>query len=262
MVVLDECTPYNVSKDYTARSMEMSHRWGLRSLSEFHRITDGSQRLYGIAQGGVHEDLRDESTDFLNSNNFFGHAIGGSLGADKEQMHHIVAYTATKLDSKRPIHLLGIGGLKDIIWGVEQGIDTFDCVHPTRLARHGGALVKGGDADGKEHINLRNGRFRDDSTPIEEECDCYTCRHYSRGYLHHLLKAGEIVALTLLTIHNVRFMNRYMEAIREAIAAGSLEPIKKQWLDDRPLSKLAHVKQLPPRVGFGQRSVILQSEVR
>jgi len=232
IVVLDECTPYNVSKDYTARSMEMSHRWGLRSLSEFHRITDGSQRLYGIAQGGVHEDLRDESTDFLNSNNFFGHAIGGSLGANKEQMHHIVAYTAAKLDSKRPIHLLGIGGLKDIIWGVEQGIDTFDCVHPTRLARHGGALVKGGDADGKEHINLRNGRFRDDSTPIEEECDCYTCRHYSRGYLHHLLKAGELVALTLLTIHNVGFMNRYMEAIREAIAAGSLEPIKKQWLNN------------------------------
>jgi queuine tRNA-ribosyltransferase len=230
VLVLDECTPFNVSKDYTARSMEMSHRWALRSLMEFKRITDGLQRLYGIVQGGVHEGLRDESVDFLNRNRFFGHAIGGSLGSDKEQMHYIVSYTAKKLDPARPIHLLGIGGIRDIFWGVEHGIDTFDCVHPTRLARHGGALIKGGDIDGKEHINLRNGRFKNESLPVEENCDCYTCSNFSRGYLHHLLKAGELVALTLLTIHNVRFMNRCMHAIRGAISKGNLQEVAKVWL--------------------------------
>lgn len=230
IVVLDECTSYHVTKNYTRRSMEMSHRWALRSLNEFNRINDGSQQLYGIIQGGVYEDLRNEGIDFVNSTNFFGHAIGGSLGAAKEQMYEIVDYTASRLSPDRPIHLLGIGGIRDIFSGVKQGIDTFDCVHPTRLARHGGALIKGGEESGREHINLKNGRFKLDKGPIEEACDCHTCKHYSRSYIHHLLKAQELLAMSLVTIHNVRFMNRCLEAIRTGIETGTLDEVEKEWL--------------------------------
>ncbi len=217
ILVLDECTPFNVSKEYTMKSMHMSHRWAIRSLKEFDRLDDGTQKLYGIVQGGIYQDLRDISTDFINNNNFFGHAIGGSLGASKEQMYEIVAYTASKLTPQRPIHLLGIGGLKDILWGVQQGIDTFDCVHPTRLARHGGALKPGGDGFGKEHINLLNAKYKIDNAPIDDSCICYTCQNFSKGYIHHLLKAKELLAFTLITIHNVNFMNKFMLDIRNAI---------------------------------------------
>ncbi len=230
IVVLDECTPYNVTKNYTRRSMEMSHRWAIRSLNEFNRITNGEQRLYGIVQGGVYQDLRNEGIDFVNSTKFFGHAIGGSLGATKEQMYEIVGYTAARLSTDRPIHLLGIGGIRDIFSGVKHGIDTFDCVHPTRLARHGGALVKGGSDTGREHINLRNSKYKLDKEPIEPGCDCSTCSSYSRSYLHHLLKAQELLALSLITVHNVRFMNRCLEAIREGIANCNLDEVEKEWV--------------------------------
>jgi queuine tRNA-ribosyltransferase len=140
IVVLDECTPFNVDKNYTAESMRRSHRWAIRSLKEFVKTNTGSQALYGIIQGGIYEDLRDESTDFINNHAFFGTAIGGSLGASKKDMHDIVAYTRARVRDDRPVHLLGIGGVRDIFHGVRQGIDTFDCVHPSRLGRHGGAL--------------------------------------------------------------------------------------------------------------------------
>lgn len=219
IVVLDECTPFSVDKSYTSRSMELSHRWALRSLAEFERFDNGKQALYGIIQGGVYEDLRKEGCDFVNSQPFFGHAVGGSLGATKEQMNKVVSFTVPKLDQSRPIHLLGIGGIDDIILGVEAGIDTFDCVHPTRVARHGGALVTGGE-EGRDHINLRNSRFRLDQNPLEDRCDCSTCRNFSRSYLHHLLKAQEVLAIALITMHNVRFMNRLMESIREWLRSG------------------------------------------
>jgi queuine tRNA-ribosyltransferase len=141
IVVLDECTPFHVEKEYTTESMRRSHRWAQRSLQEFIRTDTGKQALYGIVQGGIYEDLRDESTDFVNSQNFFGTAIGGSLGDTRKRMHEIVEYTRSKVRDDRPVHLLGIGGVMDIFNGVRQGIDTFDCVAPMRLARHGGALV-------------------------------------------------------------------------------------------------------------------------
>lgn len=228
IVVLDECTPFHVDKAYTARSMEMSHRWALRSFQEFQRLDDGSQALYGIIQGGVYDDLRGQSCDFVNSLPFFGHAVGGSLGSDKNQMHDIVALATSKLSKDRPIHLLGIGGISDIFNGVRQGIDTFDCVHPTRIARHGGALIKGG-YEGKEHLNLRNSRFKEDTDPIEEGCPCACCTTYSKGYLHHLLRAQEIIGVTLITLHNVTFMNRLMLAIREALKTNTLEKVEKEW---------------------------------
>jgi len=141
VVVLDECTPFNVDKAYTEASMHRSHRWALRSLEEFKRTDSGAQALYGIVQGGVYSDLREVSADFINGQHFFGTAIGGSLGATKQEMHDIVSLTRSRVRDDRPVHLLGIGGIRDIFHGVRQGIDTFDCVHPSRVARHGGALV-------------------------------------------------------------------------------------------------------------------------
>lgn len=243
VVVLDECTPFHVDKTYTQRSLDMSHRWGLRSLHEFQRHDNGRQSLYGIIQGGVYEDLRLEACDFVNSQPFFGHAIGGSLGAHKEQMYDVVAMTTKRLDPNRPIHLLGIGGVRDIFEGVAQGIDTFDCVHPTRLARHGGALVRPPSAlkEGADHINLRNRACREDPNPIEPDCFCPTCQTYSRSYLHHLLKAQELLGMTLITMHNVAFMNRLLEAIRLAIAQGRLNEERKLWVNDWESAWSSHI---------------------
>jgi queuine tRNA-ribosyltransferase len=227
ILVLDECTPFHVDRDYTARSMAMSHRWGDRGLAAFDRGDDGRQALYGIVQGGVHPDLRHESSAYTADRPFFGTAIGGSLGADKAQMYEVVSYCMPHVHPDRPVHLLGIGGIRDIFEGVRLGIDTFDCVQPTRVARHGWALLKGRPG---ERINLRNARFRDDPAPIDETCGCETCQAFSRGYLHHLLKAGELLAITLITTHNVFTMNRLMRNVRAAIAAGTLDSARAEWL--------------------------------
>lgn len=228
IVVLDECTPFHVDKDYTARSLSLSHRWALRSLAEFERIDrDPRQALYGIVQGGIYEDLRREGADFVKSQPFFGQAVGGSLGATREQMADVVEMTLAYLDPARPTHLLGIGGIEDIFQGVRAGIDTFDCVHPTRLARHGGALVRPEHACSKPTLNLFNAKHRMDSQPIEPDCPCYTCRTFSRSYLHHLFKARELVAYTLLSLHNVCFMNRLFQEIRQGIM--DLDAVEKRW---------------------------------
>jgi queuine tRNA-ribosyltransferase len=223
---LDECTPYHVDRDYTARSLERSHRWELRSLAEFQRNSDGSQAPYGIVQGGVYEDLRKISCDFVSRQDFFGQAIGGSLGGDREEMERVVATVGRFLHPLRPTHLLGIGGVRDIFHGVRQGVDTFDCVHPTRMARHGGALLPNSLSEGTGHINLHSGRFARDREPIDRSCDCYACRTASRAYLHHLLRSRETLGGQLVTIHNVRFMNRLMEQIREAIGMNFLDRLE------------------------------------
>ncbi|MBY0293318.1 MAG: tRNA guanosine(34) transglycosylase Tgt [Alphaproteobacteria bacterium] len=237
IVVLDECTPFHVDKSYTEKSMHLSHRWAERSLQEFQKGSQGIQALYGITQGGVYPDLRKISADFVNSHPFFGHAIGGSLGATKAQMVDVVEMAMEPLDPTRPVHLLGIGGVSDIFFGVQQGIDTFDCVHPTRLARHGGALVKplvwetlGENPQGREHMNMRNARFREDSRPIDETCECQTCQTVSRSYLHHLFKAGELLAMQMLTIHNVFFMNHLLKSVRTAIAENRLREEQAKWI--------------------------------
>lgn len=237
IVVLDECTPFHVDKEYTERSMHLSHRWALRSLEEFKRGDNDKQALYGIVQGGVYPDLRQQAAQFISDHPFFGHAIGGSLGASKEQMHDVVATTLELLTPERPVHLLGIGGISDIFNGVRHGIDTFDCVHPTRLARHGGALVRANywqqaqhPATGKEHINLKNACFKLDEQPIDPTCGCSTCQHFSRAYLHHLLKAKELLAMQALTIHNVYYMNRLLHAIRDAVQNDRLDEEQSHWL--------------------------------
>jgi queuine tRNA-ribosyltransferase len=229
ILVFDECTPFHVDKAYTAAAMHRSHRWERRSQAEFRRITTGSQALYGIVQGGVYPDLRQESAGFVAEEDFFGQAVGGSLGGSKNQMADIVDLAMEYLPAVRPTHLLGIGGLKDIQHGIQAGIDTFDCVHPTRLARHGGALIDESywndaweNPHEREHIHLKKACFREDPRPIDENCPCPACKHYSRAYIHHLFKAGELLGLVLLTQHNVTFMARWMRRMRRDIQAGKL----------------------------------------
>lgn len=231
IVVLDECTPFHSDKKYTEKSMERSHRWEKRSLDEFMRRNNFSQALYGIIQGGIYPDLRKRSVDFVNEHSFFATAIGGTLGSTKSQMYEVVDMAMNGIDRSRPIHLLGIGGIADIFRGVRMGIDTFDCVHPTRIARHGGALVKVAyrDSYSREHINLKRSEYFEDDNPIESDCDCETCKRFSRAYLHYLLKAKELLALQAIAAHNIRFMNRLMEEIREGILNGNLDEVEEKW---------------------------------
>ena len=231
VVTLDECTPFHASKEYTENSLEMTHRWEARCLARFKETNDGRQAVYAVLQGGVHLDLRKRAAEFVNSQDFWAHAVGGSLGSSKEQMYDIVGYTMDILSRDRAVHLLGIGGVEDIFNGVSNGIDTFDCVHPTRLGRHGGALAKPHvDGVSKGRLNLNNAMHREDIRPIDDQCGCPTCKNHTRGYLHHLLKANELLAFTLLTAHNVFFMNSLMSEIREAIKTDTLDVCKKRWV--------------------------------
>jgi queuine tRNA-ribosyltransferase len=231
IVSFDECTPYHVNKLYTAASMEKSKRWGTRSLNTFMELGDNRQALLAVIQGGVYQDLRQESANFANSNNFHGFAIGGSLGKTKSEMHRVVDITTQMLDRDRYVHLLGIGGIDDIFHGVRCGIDTFDCVAPTRIARHGTAIVKAGErpSNSKPYISLENARYRRDFSAISSECDCYTCQNFSRAYIHHLIKAKETMFGTIISIHNIRTMNRLMADIRSAILHDSLDAAAQEW---------------------------------
>lgn len=236
IVSMDECTPYHVNKLYTANSMEKSGRWALESLKELKERGNGEQALLAVIQGGVYKDLREESAMIANENDFHGFAIGGSLGTTKDEMYDVVHMTSRMLNRRKYVHLLGIGGIEDIFHGVRCGIDTFDCVSPTRAARHGVALVKNRQRDDdnckhRNRINLNNAKFRDDSRVISDDCQCYTCRKFSRAYIHHLLKARESLAGTLISIHNMYTMNRLMSEIRGAIYACSLETTFKEWCE-------------------------------
>lgn len=227
IVQLDECTPFHVDREYTAKSMEMSMRWGDRSLAEWKRHDDGKQRMYGIVQGGVYEDLRKISCEWTRDSDFFATAIGGSLGSDKQQMYDVVAMCSPHIHPDRPVHLLGIGSFIDVFTNVRSGMDTFDCVSPTRIARHGWALVKGAP---KERMNLRNAQYMKDQDPVDSTCDCYTCKNHSRGYIHHLFRTGEGLGMMLLSIHNVATMNRLMRAVRAAIGSNTLDQVQKEWV--------------------------------
>jgi queuine tRNA-ribosyltransferase len=227
IVQLDECPPYHVPREHTARSMELSMRWGDRSLAEWKRKDDGRQKMYGVTQGGVFEEFRKTSCDWLRNQDFFGTAVGGCLGNSREQMYEIVAMQAPWLHPDRPVHLLGIGTFVDILTHVKSGMDTFDCVQPTRIARHGWALVKGAP---KERINIRNKQYQTDQDPVDSSCGCYACKNHSRGYIHHLFRAGELLGMQLVSIHNVFTMNRLMRELRAAIAAGTLDALHKEWV--------------------------------
>lgn len=234
IVCLDECAPHHTSKIFTAEAMRRSKRWGLRCLSELERSGTGKQALSAVIQGGVYEDLRKDSADFANENAFDCFAIGGSLGITKQQMFEITQMTCEMLDRNRNVHLLGIGGIPDIFNGVKCGIDTFDCVSPTRIARHGIALVKASEIDSSSgkpnNLSINHARFVDDTKPISPTCDCYTCKTVSRAYIHHLFRADEMLGGQLISLHNIRFMNRLMEDIRSAIASDTLDKCRSEYL--------------------------------
>jgi queuine tRNA-ribosyltransferase len=226
---MDECTAYQVTRDYTAKSMEMSLRWGDRSLLAFEKTHNGAQGLYGIVQGGVYDDLRIESAQYIADRPFFGTAIGGCLGGTDEEMYGILEATAPHNHPDRPIHFLGIGRIKDVFQSVRHGIDTFDCVMPTRIARHGMALMKGLK---NERINLVNAKYRDDPEPLDPSLDIPCSRDYSKAYIHHLFKAGEMLAYQIISQHNVAVINLLMREVREAIKTDSLDVLEKEWLKD------------------------------
>jgi queuine tRNA-ribosyltransferase len=226
-LVLDECTPFHVTRDYTARSTERTHRWLDRCLRWHAEHGPDGQAVYGIVQGGVQHDLRLESAATVAARDCEGIAIGGSLGQDKPQMHEVVSWTTAELERQapdRPRHLLGIGEIDDLIVGVELGIDSFDCAMPTRLGRHGVALVP--EPESRWRADLFKGRFSASREPILEGCPCPACTAgYSRAYLHHLLRAGELTAVRLLTLHNLSFVARLMDDLRRAIEGGRLGEI-------------------------------------
>lgn len=229
IMAFDECTSPLSDYDYTRRAMQRSHVWAEQSI----RHHDRNQALYGIIQGGWFEDLRKESTEAISSQPFDGIAIGGSLGNSKQDMHQVLDWTVPRLDEGRPRHLLGIGEIDDIFECVARGIDTFDCVSPTRIARRGSLLISpeaGGSKDNKFHINIKSAKFKDDSLPIDQNCSCSTCRTYSRAYLHHLYVSRELSYFRLATLHNLHFMLSFMEEIRESIRAGTFAAMKERWM--------------------------------
>jgi queuine tRNA-ribosyltransferase len=220
-LVFDECTPFHVSRDYTARSTERTHRWLDRCLAWHAEHGAEGQVVYGIVQGGTEEDLRRASAQEVAARGTDGIAIGGSLGADKPQMYEVVEWAVEELPDDRPVHLLGIGDVDDLLRGVELGIDTFDCAMPTRLGRHGMAVVP--DPEARWRIDLGKARYRDSSEPLMDGCPCPACAAgYTRGYLHYLVKAREITAMRLLTLHNIAYLQRLMAGLRQAIADGRL----------------------------------------
>jgi queuine tRNA-ribosyltransferase len=223
-LVLDECTPFHVTRDYTARSMERTHRWLQRCLDWHEREGPADQAVYGIVQGGVQRDLREISAQAVASSSCDGVAIGGSLGRDKEQMYEVVSGVTEDLERlapDRPRHLLGIGEIDDLIAGVELGIDTFDCAVPTRLGRHGVALVP--DPGARWRLDLVKSRWRGSPEPILDGCPCPACSAgLTRAYLHYLLRAHELTGLRLVTLHNLSFVSRLMADLRAAIEAGRL----------------------------------------
>ncbi len=228
----DECTPYEIdgrpaTRDEAGQSMRMSLRWAKRSLDEFRR-EDNPNALFAIVQGGMFEDLRDESLAGLNTLDFDGVAIGGlSVGEPKEDMQRILAHTGPKLPANKPHYLMGVGTPEDLVEGVAQGIDMFDCVMPTRNARNGWLFTRFGD------LKLRNARHKDEDLPIDESCDCYACKHFSRAYLHHLHRAGEILGARLNTIHNLHYYLQLMREMRASIDAGRFREFRQRFAEDR-----------------------------
>jgi queuine tRNA-ribosyltransferase len=238
-LVFDECTPFNVDRDYTQRSTERTHRWLERCLGWHAEHGPSGQLVYGIVQGGVYEDLRRESTQTVAASGCDGIAIGGSLGAEKEQMYEVVGYATRELGGEhehKPRHLLGIGEVDDLIRGVEMGIDTFDCAMPTRLGRHGTALVP--DPENRWRVDLKKARWRESEEPLLEGCVCPACADgLSRAYLGYLVRAGELTGARLLTMHNLAFLARLMKDLRAGILEGDLGNVTREWRADGFRSK-------------------------
>ncbi len=228
----DECTPYDtrghITTEAEARfSMALSRRWALRCKAEFERL-ENPNALFGIVQGGMFEHLRQESVDALVEMDFPGYAVGGvSVGEPKDEMLRIMAHTPHRLPAAKPRYLMGVGTPEDLVEGVAQGVDMFDCVMPTRNARNGHLFTRFGD------LKLRNARHRTDETPLDASCGCYTCANFSRAYLHHLERCGEMLAPMLASIHNLHYYLNLMGEIREALEGGTFTAYARQFKQDR-----------------------------
>jgi len=214
VMIFDECTPYPASHDEARKSMELSLRWAERSK----RAHEGNPNaLFGIIQGGMHEDLRDASLNGLRTIGFDGYAIGGlSVGEPKEDMLRILAHTVPQIPPDKPRYLMGVGTPEDLVAAVQAGVDMFDCVMPTRNARNGWLFTRWGD------IKIKNARYKEDTEPLDADCQCYTCRNFTRAYLHHLHRIGEILGARLNTIHNLHYYQALMHDLRDAIDTGNL----------------------------------------
>jgi queuine tRNA-ribosyltransferase len=229
VMAFDECTGYPATRADAATSMQLSMRWAERSKRAHEGNTNS---LFGIVQGGMHEDLRDESLAALTAIGFDGYAVGGvSVGEPKEDMQRIVAHTAPRLPADRARYLMGVGTPEDLVDAVSAGFDMFDCVLPTRNARNGWLFTRSGD------IKIKNARHRQDTGPLDARCACYTCRHFSRAYLHHLHRTNEILGARLNTLHNLHYYVELMGEMREAIAAGSLAAFRSRFAAERSREK-------------------------
>ncbi|MEI8648890.1 tRNA guanosine(34) transglycosylase Tgt [Paraglaciecola sp. Hal342] len=215
VMIFDECTPHPATESEARQSMELSLRWAKRSKAEHG---DNPSALFGIIQGGMYEGLRDVSLQGLEEIGFDGYAIGGlSVGEPKEDMIRILDHTTDKIPAHKPRYLMGVGKPEDLVEGVRRGVDMFDCVMPTRNARNGHLFVTSGI------VKIRNAAHKTDTGPLDDKCDCYTCKNYSRSYLHHLDKCNEILGARLNTIHNLRYYQRVMQGLRDAIAEQKLD---------------------------------------
>jgi queuine tRNA-ribosyltransferase len=227
VMVFDECTPYPATRDEAADSMQLSLRWARRSRDEF-LASGNANALFGIVQGGMYADLRDESLAGLVDIGFDGYAIGGlSVGEPKEEMLRVQAHVAPRMPAGRPRYLMGVGTPEDLVAAVAAGIDMFDCVMPTRNARNGWLFTRFGD------IKIRNARYKTDTQPLDATCGCHACRNFTRGYLHHLNRVNEILGARLATIHNLFYYHQLMAELREAIAADALEGFVLRFKADR-----------------------------
>ena len=232
VMVFDECTPYKINdrpatEAEAAKSMRMSLRWAKRSKDEFERLGNPNA-LFGIVQGGMYEHLREESLQGLKEIGFHGYAIGGlSVGEPKEEMHRIMDKIVWQLPADKPRYLMGVGTPEDLVEGVSQGIDMFDCVMPTRNARNGWLFTRYGD------IKIRNSKYKDDLRPLDPTCDCYACKHFTRAYLHHLQKVNEILGARLNTIHNLHYYLHLMQEMRDALDEDRFEQWREEFYKNR-----------------------------
>ena len=228
----DECTPYPATHDEAKKSLELSLRWGQRCVDE-HKKLGSTNALFGIIQGSMYADLRKQSLEGLLEIGFDGYAIGGlSVGEPKEEMIEVLDYIANDMPADKPRYLMGVGKPEDLVEGVRRGVDMFDCVMPTRNARNGHYFVTG-DADNAGVVRIRNSQYRTDEGPLDPECDCYTCQNFSRAYLSHLNKCKEMLGAQLATIHNLRYYQRLMQGIRDAIEQDKFDEFVNEFYSKR-----------------------------
>lgn len=235
ILAFDECVPHPSTYEYTKEAMERTHKWAIRSLeaSKKKAYHSWQQALYGIIQGGVYQDLREESARFIANLDFDGIAIGGvSVGESKKEMRQAIDWSYPFLPENKPRHLLGIGEIDDIFDVIERGMDTFDCVIPTRFGRYGIVFVDPpvGNLKNRFRIDLNKVTFAKDKNPIAQDCLCYVCKTFTKGYIHHLFRAQELLAYRLTSYHNMFFINNLVKKIRETILEDRFQNLKKDWL--------------------------------